>query len=235
MHNSVEREGDENGQKFIKTNSCGRVDMGKLEKGTPLYQRVLSALIEEDESEEIYIHGEGKNIPPHYASDDSHCGSCNLIDIEPKDRDRMESEVESKVNFQTQRSGFLDMRSCDKSVASNTLRNSSMSSSLHSNGQWQGDDFLHSEVGNGSEICSSDRSQLQMRDLGMNGFCSSERQYQYMCLEEKLMLELQSIGLCPETLVGALLLMLFFFFLISSYFEGHPNLFIPSFNSLCFM
>uniref|UniRef100_A0A6M2EFF5 Uncharacterized protein n=1 Tax=Populus davidiana TaxID=266767 RepID=A0A6M2EFF5_9ROSI len=195
------RQGEDFNQESAKTTSlCGRVEMGSLDKVAPLYQRVLSALIEEDESEEFYTQSEGKNMPLHYASDDSHCGSCNLIDIEPKDRDRMESEVESKVNFQTQKSCFLDRLSCDKSVASNAIGNPSMSSSLHSNEQWPlDDDFSHSDAGHASEICSNDPGVLQMRELNMPGFSSSDGHYQLMCLDERLLLELQSIGLCPET------------------------------------
>ncbi|KAL5579970.1 hypothetical protein UlMin_012412 [Ulmus minor] len=76
---------------------------------------VLSALIIEVERDDPCHPGEGKNISLQYASDDSHCGSCNQIDIEPKDKDRMESEVESKLGFhfptsncQYQSMGFND-------------------------------------------------------------------------------------------------------------------------------
>lgn len=199
---SGERQGHSNQESFRNASLCGKIDIGKLEKGAPLYQRVLSALIEEEESEEFYFHGEGKNMPLHYASDDSHCGSCNLIDIEPKDRDRVESEVESKVNFQTQKNSFLERFSYDKSVASNTIRNPSMPNSLHSNEQWPGDDdFSQLESGHTSEISSNDVGQRQTKELNMSGFSSSDLKYQLMCLDDRVMLELQSIGICPETLV----------------------------------
>ncbi|CAK7329107.1 unnamed protein product [Dovyalis caffra] len=199
---SGRRQGEDFNKKSAKTTSlCGGIDMGCGDKDAPLYRRVLSALIEEDESEEFYIQSEAKNMSLHYASDDSYCGSCNLIDIEPRDRDRMESEVESKVNFQTQKNCFLDRLSCDKSVVSNGIRNPSMSSSLHSNEQWPvDDDFSHSDAGHASEICSTDPGTVQMRELNMPGFSSSDDQYQLMCLDDRILLELQSIGLCPETL-----------------------------------
>ncbi|KAJ6311115.1 hypothetical protein OIU76_015777 [Salix suchowensis] len=189
-------------QESFKTTLCGRVDMGSLDKGALLYQRVLSALIEEEESEEFCMQIEPKNMSLNYASDDSHCSSCNLIDIEPRDRDRMESEVESKVNFQTQKACFLDRLSCDKNVISNAIRNPNMSGSLHINEQCPvvDDDFSHSDAGHASEMCSNDPGALQMRGLNMPGFSSSDGQYQLMCLDERLLLELQSIGLCPETL-----------------------------------
>ncbi|KAJ9177933.1 hypothetical protein P3X46_009860 [Hevea brasiliensis] len=199
---SGERQGNDSNQESVKKASlCGEIGTGRLEKGAPLYQRVLSALIEEDESEEFYFHSEGKNMPLHYASDDSHCGSCNLIDIEPKDRDRMESEVESKVNFLTQKNCFLDRISCDKSVASNAIRNQSMPNSLHNNEQWPGDDdFSHLDIVHASETCSNDMGQLQTRELNTTGFSSSDLKYQLMCLDDRVLLELQSIGICPETL-----------------------------------
>ncbi|KAG5239358.1 spectrin beta chain, brain [Salix suchowensis] len=183
-------------QESFKTTLCGRVDMGSLDKGALLYQRVLSALIEEEESEEFCMQIEPKNMSLNYASDDSHCSSCNLIDIEPRDRDRMESEVESKVNFQTQKACFLDRLSCDKNVISNAIRNPNMSGSLHINEQWPvvDDDFSHSDAGHASEMCSNDPGALQMRGLNMPGFSSSDGQYQLMCLDERLLLELQSIG-----------------------------------------
>lgn len=196
------RQGSHFNLELAETDSLqGRFDTTrKLDKVTPLYQRVLSALIEEDEIEESYHHNEGKTLSLQYASDDSHCGSCNQIDIEPKDRDRMESEVESKVDYQTQKNCFLDRVSCDKSVASNSFRNPSMSSSLHSNEQWRGDyDFSHSDLGHTSEICSNDLGQLQPREMNVASF-SSDCEYQLLCLDDKLLFELQSIGLYPETL-----------------------------------
>ncbi|KAL5538042.1 hypothetical protein UlMin_044219 [Ulmus minor] len=139
-----------------------RFDTGSSEKDNPLYQRVLSALIVEVERDDPCHPGEGKNISLQYASDDSHCGSCNQIDIEPKDKDRMESEVEWKLGFQTR-----------------------------SNEQWRvDDDFIHSDVGIVIEICSND----------LGHFPTSNCQYQSMGFNDRLLLELLSIGLYPEIL-----------------------------------
>ncbi|XP_044483678.1 uncharacterized protein LOC123209625 [Mangifera indica] len=208
VHKDLDRpcEGKEsrlNEEKAMNDGSCARFDMGRLDKVTPLYQRVLSALIEEDEAEEFYHHSEGKNLSFHYASDDSHCGSCNQIDIDPKDRDRMESEVESEADFHSQKNCLLDRLSCNKSAVSNAFRNPSMSSSLQSNEQWLGDDDVsHSDVGLTSEICSNDLSQTQPREINVPAFPSSDCQYQLMSLDDRILLELQSIGLYPETLPG---------------------------------
>lgn len=184
-----------------KASLGGTFDVGSLEKSASLYQRLLSALIEEDESEEFYSHCEGKNMSLHYASDDSHCGSCNLIEAESRDRDRMESEVESEVDFQNQKCYFIDRLPCDRTVASNTNRNPSISSSLQSNEHWPGyDDLSHSDAGHASETCSNDSGLLQTRESCMPRFSSSDDQYQLMCIDDKLLLELHSIGLCTEIL-----------------------------------
>ncbi|XVF69166.1 hypothetical protein PTKIN_Ptkin11bG0059200 [Pterospermum kingtungense] len=198
----VQKDAPNSVEEMDRTNaSSGGFDIKKFDKVTPLCQRVLSALIEEDESEEIYHHIEGKNMSFHYASDDSHCGSCNQMDVESKDRDRMESEVESNADFQCQKNSLLDRFSCDASVASNSFRNSSMSNSLHSSERWLGDDdFLHPDVGPVSEICSTDLGQLQQKEINVSGISSLDCQYQFMCMDDKLLLELHSIGLYPEPL-----------------------------------
>ncbi|KAL1155242.1 hypothetical protein V6Z11_A08G010900 [Gossypium hirsutum] len=181
--------------------STGGFDLKQFDKVTPLCQRVLSALIEEDESEEIYNHFEAKNMSLHYASDDSHCGSCNQMDVESKDRDRMESEVESNADFQCQKNSRLDRLSYDASVASNTFRNSSMSNSLHSSERWLGEDeCLHSDMGPVSEICSTDLGQVLPKEINVSAVSSLDGQYQFMSMEDKLALELHSIGIYPEAL-----------------------------------
>lgn len=189
-------------QENAKTDAIhGQHDKGGLDKVTPLYQRVLSALIEEDEVEEIYHDCEGKNLSLHYASDDSYCGSCNPIDVEPKDRERMESDVESEADLWSHKNNFQDRISCDKSAASNTCKNLSMSSSFFSNELLGEDDFSHSDTRLVSEICSSDLAQQQHRQANVSCF-SSNCEYKLMCLDERLILELQSVGLYPEALVG---------------------------------
>ncbi|XVF46908.1 hypothetical protein PTKIN_Ptkin03bG0066000 [Pterospermum kingtungense] len=198
----LEKDAHISAEEMAKTNGAsGRFDIKQFDKVTPLCQRVLSALIEEDDSEEIYHQIEAKNMSLHYASDDSHCGSCNQMDVEYKDRDRMESEVESNADFQYQKNSLLDRLSCDVSVASNTFRNSSMSNSLHSSERWLGDDdFSHSDMGPVSEICSTDLGHFQPKEINVSGISSCDCHYQFMCMEDKLLLELQSIGIYPETL-----------------------------------
>ncbi|KAG7019325.1 hypothetical protein SDJN02_18285 [Cucurbita argyrosperma subsp. argyrosperma] len=181
----------------------GKFDVGRLDKAVPLYHRVLSALIEERDCDEYYHQSEGKHTFLQSTSDDSHCGSCNLNDYEH--RDRVESEAESTIDFQISKNMF-DRFSYDRTArtartaVSNSYRNPSMSNFIHGGEQWRGeDDLSHGDVGHASEICSNDSFQLQYRDLNVPNV-SSNCQYQMMQLNDKLLLELQSIGLYPETL-----------------------------------
>ncbi|KAK8503526.1 hypothetical protein V6N13_094647 [Hibiscus sabdariffa] len=198
---AVQKDVPDSVEEVAKTNPANaRFDIKKFDKVTPLYQRVLSALIEEDESEEIYHRNEVKNMSLHYASDDSHCGSCNLMDVDFRERDRMESEVESNTDFQCQKNSLLDRMSGDVSVASNTFRNCSMSNSLHSSERWLGDDDLsHMDAGPVSEICSTDLVQLQHKEINVSEG-SFDCQYQLLSMDDKLLLELNSIGIYPESL-----------------------------------
>ncbi|KAK8336318.1 hypothetical protein V6Z11_A09G114600 [Gossypium hirsutum] len=187
----VQKDAPNSVEEMAKTNAaCERFDIKK----------VLSALIEEDDSDELYHRIEAKNMSLHYASDDSHCGSCNLMDVEFRDRDKMESEVESNADFQCQRNSLLDRLSGDVSVASNTFRNGSMSNSLHSSERWWGDDdFSHLDTGPVSEICSTDLGQLQHKEINVSD-SPLDSQYQLMGVDDKLLLELNSIGLYPDYL-----------------------------------
>ncbi|KAI4340459.1 hypothetical protein MLD38_025291 [Melastoma candidum] len=177
--------------------SC-KINLGKLDKVTPLYERILSALIE-DESEEICHNGEGKISSLQCVSDDSHCGSCNHVDGEFRDRDRVESEVESTVDVCNQKVGILDKVYCDKSATSCSLK--SLSTSLYSNDHSVvDDDYCHSDVGMVSETCSNDPGHMQKKELGGFGYSYPDSQYEMMSLDERLMLELRSINLYPDML-----------------------------------
>ncbi|CAN8252580.1 unnamed protein product [Cochlearia groenlandica] len=182
--------------------SFEKLDMRKLNESTPLYKRVLSALIEEDDGEEVVQFNGGKNLSLHYASDDSHSGSCTYIGTEFRERDRMEFEVESGGDFHTPKSGFFDRFSSERSVVSNPFRNGNMSISGHSNEQWIGDDdLLHPDAALGRETYSNSLSQLQTREVNIPNFpVVSDAQYQRMSMDERLLLELQSIGVFPETM-----------------------------------
>ncbi|OVA03569.1 hypothetical protein BVC80_1651g75 [Macleaya cordata] len=166
---------------------CGMLDTERrFEKVTPLYQRVLSALIGEDEIEDFDHVSEGPESF-QYASDDSPCVTCINIDAECKDGDTMDSDLDSEVHLRTQRNCCLDNFSCDKK-----------SNSLHIGELCLGDgELVHSEIGTAS-VFGENHLDGSPSCTYSSTVSSSDCRYELMCLDDKLMLELQSIGLYPE-------------------------------------
>ncbi|XP_074294941.1 uncharacterized protein LOC141622822 isoform X2 [Silene latifolia] len=170
-----------------------------MDNFTSLYQRVLCALIEDDENDGFCNGYEGATaVSVQCASDDSHCGSCNYTETETRDRDRFESEAESIVDFQISKRYSGDRISCNKSVTSNTTWNTSMSDSLYSSGRWLGDDCLsYSDAEFIGGSIQNDAGGPQRETA--SGACF-DSQYELMCVDDKLVMELQSIGLYPDEL-----------------------------------
>ncbi|KAF8397896.1 hypothetical protein HHK36_016821 [Tetracentron sinense] len=172
-------------------NICGRLDTESgFDEVTPLYQRVLSALIGEDETEEFDHDIERSNLSFWQASDDPPSGTCIPIDI---DMERMGSESESKVDLRSQKHCMLDRVSCHGST-DNPLYNADL---------WEGDDgLLHSEVGVVSGFSQNNLDGTRPVHLNVSDVSSFDCQYQQMCLNDKLLLELRSIGIYPDTVIA---------------------------------
>ncbi|KAL6328436.1 hypothetical protein AAG906_038311 [Vitis piasezkii] len=159
----------------------------RFNKVTPLYQRVLSALIIEDETEEEENGGQ-RNMSVQYSRDDSSAGACL----------NMESEYDSVLGLRLQNIYSLEKFSCNGSTTFNkapTVFNPSCS-----------DDLLHgvhiskhSDVGSLSDIFHDCLDVPQAVQPNGSGISSFEFRYEQMSLEDKLLLELHSIGLNPET------------------------------------
>lgn len=169
----------------------------RFNKVTPLYQRVLSALIIEDETEEEENGGQ-RNMSVQYSRDDSSAGACLNVDIDPQRRDEMESEYDSVLGLRLQNIYSPEKFSCNGSTTFNkapTVFNPSCS-----------DDLLHgvhiskhSDVGSLSDIFHDCLDVPQAVQPNGSGISSFEFRYEQMSLEDKLLLELHSIGLNPET------------------------------------
>ncbi|XP_010271669.1 PREDICTED: uncharacterized protein LOC104607682 isoform X3 [Nelumbo nucifera] len=177
----------------------GRLDTERrFDMVTPLYQRVLSALIEEDGHEEFDHDSERQSVSFQYGEDSSY-GTCMNIDFEPKDGDMIESEIESELDVRPEKQYSLDTFSCDGSTASNSFRSPNIQKPLYSDEQWQGDDGLvHSEVGVASGCVRTNLDGSQHSHTDTSSISSFEFQYQHMSLNDRLLLELQSIGLYVE-------------------------------------
>ncbi|XP_059665904.1 uncharacterized protein LOC132311813 isoform X2 [Cornus florida] len=178
---------------------CGRLDSERrFNEVTPLYQRVLSALIEEDDIEELEENGMRRNVLPQYATDDSPYDTCLLIDAERRKRDRMDSECELMLGVKTKKQVTVnEILPCNGSTTSNrsaSIQNPSCNDDLlHVDGE-----FVRSEFGMLAGLSRNDMYAPQNVQTNDFGISSSNCQHEQMCLDDKLLLELQSIGLYPD-------------------------------------
>ncbi|KAL0322125.1 UNVERIFIED_CONTAM: hypothetical protein Scaly_2508900 [Sesamum calycinum] len=156
---------------------------------TPLYQRVLSALIVEDEIEECEETGFGRRRS-------SVNDSCLLIGNDSKPMDRLDSS-EPVFGVQTWKNG-----NAHKIFPCNGNRDIPRSPGVPDricNGELMQRDggYVHSEV---EVLVTLSRCDYAPQSLHGNngGIPNFDFQYEQMCLEQKLVLELQSIGLFLE-------------------------------------
>ncbi|KAJ6900834.1 hypothetical protein NC652_026813 [Populus alba x Populus x berolinensis] len=164
---------------------------------TPLYQRVLSALIVEDESEEFAENSGGRNISFQYTRDNSPGDSYLPIDIEPGSTNGIDFNYESMLSFQSQKQSSLDGFSCNGSTTINGIsgfhKNSYNDYSLQgSNG------FMHSKTGMFPGLSENNDEKPAIHSNAF-GIAAYDCQYEELNLEDKLLMELQSVGLYPET------------------------------------
>ncbi|KAL3530399.1 hypothetical protein ACH5RR_009721 [Cinchona calisaya] len=90
-------------QRLVKPIAFGRPNSEKMFNVAPtLFQRVLSAVIDEDEGKDLYNQNERRS-KPRCMSDDSHFGSCIQKDYNPNNMDRMESQVEDEIDLPSQK------------------------------------------------------------------------------------------------------------------------------------
>ncbi|XP_024990144.1 uncharacterized protein LOC112524526 isoform X2 [Cynara cardunculus var. scolymus] len=170
----------------------GRDDMDKTSNGfMPLYQRVLSALIIEDDIDGLE-EGEARNIQVQNAYGASTYDSHHLGGSEPREGARMENECDTMFCNRAQ-----SLHSTNKSFPSNGGINSFRSCTINSPVSEDGHSEAELLAGIPKSFLKKSPRTLQMEGLGK---ISLGCQYEQMCLDDKLLLELQSIGLCPDTL-----------------------------------
>ncbi|PSR98782.1 Neuron navigator 3 like, partial [Actinidia chinensis var. chinensis] len=158
---------------------------GRLNKVAPLYQRVLSALIIEDEVEEVEENNMGRNGTLQYDTNDLRCDVTG----------GMEFVYESTFVAQTwkQCAGNRTF-SCDGKDTSN--RNKVIQNHPQDGELLEGEsEFVFSEVGVLSRLSSYDLDGPQSLRTNGCGISFFDSQYEKMCMEDKLLLELQSLGL----------------------------------------
>lgn len=181
-------------------------------KVTPLYQRVLSALIVEDESEEFEENKGGRNISFQYGRGGSPGDSCLPIDFVPGNKDGTEPDYDSLLGFQTQKQSSMDGFSCNGSTTIN--RATGFHNHLYNDDLFQGvNTFKHSKVGMSPRNSENNDGRPAIHTNASN-ISASDCQYEQLCLDDKLLMELQSVGLYPETVVTS-------FYMFCCFFNKH--------------
>ncbi|KAJ8557617.1 hypothetical protein K7X08_003242 [Anisodus acutangulus] len=172
-----------------------------FDKVTPLNQRVLSALIIEDDIEECEENGFDIFTSPQNGPETLLHGTY-VTDSQSRKMNRIEVEYDTVFGSQIQKNGTgNEFVSCNGYGAYH--RNPDVRGPPYSDEMSRGDNgYLHSEVGVfvGLSECDPDVPQrLQISSFGISSF---ERQYAQMTFDDKLLLELQSIGLYIESVPG---------------------------------
>ncbi|KAK1300319.1 hypothetical protein QJS10_CPB13g01594 [Acorus calamus] len=172
----------------------GRLGTERLfEKIIPLSQRLLAAFIIEDEMDEVDHKIEQRDTYMQFTVDESSYGMSSHVERGPKESYRIDSELELEFDLRVQKSC-----SCNGSTTSNSFR-SPLQNLLYNNEQWQENDVsVNSEFGNGSGLSQDNIHRAQPVAMNSPGICSHECQYQQMSLDERIMMELHSIGLFPD-------------------------------------
>lgn len=181
--------------------TVGKFDSERMTKVTPLYQRVLSALIEEEETEEFEENNGERDMSYQYSRNDSPNDTSLHIDGDHTTRAKTESESESMLSLQTQRQCAVNRFSCNGST--NCTRGTSIHNKLSNGNLFQGDNgFLHSNIEMFPLISEYGVDEPLAEDKNASGIFPVDCRYDHMCLEDKILLELQSVGLYPETVVS---------------------------------
>ncbi|KAK1323823.1 hypothetical protein QJS10_CPA02g00964 [Acorus calamus] len=173
---------------------CEKIETEKLfEKFVPLSQRLLAAFIIEDEMNEAEHNVGQRNAYMQLTGDESLYGMNTHVESGPKEAYGVDSEPELEFDQRTQKNC-----SCNGSTASNSFR-SPLRNLLYNNEQWQENDVsVNSEFGNGSGFDQNNIHPAQPVAMNSSDICSNECQYQQMSLDERIALELHSIGLFAD-------------------------------------
>ncbi|XP_059433705.1 uncharacterized protein LOC132166876 isoform X4 [Corylus avellana] len=175
-----------------------KIDLERTKNVTPFYQRVLAALIVEDEAEEFEENNGERDMSFQYNRDHSPNDTCLPVNVDDTNRVRTESNSESILGLQTQKQCAVNRFSC--SGRTNLTRGTGIHSKLSNNDLFQGDHgFMHSNNGMFPSFSGYLVEGPLAEHTNASGISSIGCPYDQMSLEDKLFLELQSIGLYPET------------------------------------
>ncbi|KAG1369685.1 hypothetical protein COCNU_15G000510 [Cocos nucifera] len=182
--------------------TCGNVQTEKwLEKMVPLSQRLLSAFIAEEGTEKFNCDNEQGDMVLQFSSDFFPYGTNRNVKNE-HETDFMKSEFEMDLDFKNQKNHSGDNIPCNGFVMSSSIRSSNTQNFT------SGDEVLaennvmmHSDNGSLSEFGQTNSNQLQAMGTNFSGTSPYECQFEHMSLDDRILMELHSIGLYPESVV----------------------------------
>ncbi|KAJ6727428.1 hypothetical protein OIU79_005334 [Salix purpurea] len=139
----------------------------------------------------------GRDISFQCTGDTSPGNDCLSMDFEPGNTNGIDFNYESMLGFQSQKQSSVDGFSCNGSSTTNRtggFHNNSCNDHLVQGGNG----FMHSKTGMFPGIFenSDEKSAIHSNVFNMSAY---DCHYEQLGLEEKLLMELQSVGLYPET------------------------------------
>ncbi|KAM1702834.1 hypothetical protein ACFX1Q_028156 [Malus domestica] len=178
--------------------SCGQLDSEGMKKVPPLYQRVLSALIMEDDIEEFEKDIHWRTMSLQYNGDNSPGVTCASINVEPRNRIGIQFANNTDLGLQTLKQCSID--SYPYNGDSGFMNATGICNQLYSN-DYSKVDFgvLRSESGMFPVFSENGADGLLHVGTNSPRISSSDCPYEQMPLEDRLLLELQSVGLYQET------------------------------------
>ncbi|WCJ19090.1 hypothetical protein M5689_001396 [Euphorbia peplus] len=172
-----------------------------IDQVTPLYQRVLSALIMEDECEEFEEKNEGRNIS-FQNNRDRPLGESSLpIEFEPWNKDVMDFHYDSifGLGLQSDKLSAADGFSCNGNGTVNKAGSVSHNELRHDDCFQGGQGFLISKLKEFPKYLGDCNGTLSPQ-TNASAVSTFDCQYQQICLEERLLMELQSVGIHLENM-----------------------------------
>lgn len=180
----------------------GRVDSEGRMTVPPLYQRVLSALILEDDTEEFEkgINDiDGRPMSFQYNGNNSPFDTCSLINVETKNRVEIQFAEETSPHTVNQCS--VDSFSCHGT--SGFANATGICNQLFNDDVPKGNfGLFHPDIGIFPGFSKNGVDASLHVCTNSSGVSSFVQSYEKMPLEDKLLLELQSVGLYQETVVS---------------------------------
>ncbi|XP_064953129.1 uncharacterized protein LOC135606188 isoform X3 [Musa acuminata AAA Group] len=173
--------------------SLGRLETKRwYDKMVPLTQRLLSAFITEDDIKNVENDSQGESVL-QLSSDYVHYGTNSHVNDHAKDLLNMDCELE--LNYKNQKNCMGDNMPCDGFMVSNNFRHSNIQHFM------SGDEPLveNSAVTNAYNGSLSDYQKNNLNQLQiMDNTFPYERQFEDMPLDDRILMELHSIGIFPD-------------------------------------